>query len=100
MYARPPSAASMHALGLFAEDYEEEPAAVWPENWPVFGLFVDLQTQWRAGFGGLYGLDYGVVHRELDLRELQAPQRRQWMDDIRTLESAALDRMTADRDVS
>lgn len=80
------------------EDYETDaPIQVWPENQQAFGLFVDLQTQWRAGFGGLYGLDYCAAHGELALLELTPQQKRDLMDDLRVMEAAALDQMAEDR---
>jgi hypothetical protein len=34
---------------------------VLPENVPAVDLFLGVQTQWRAGFGGATGLDYAGV---------------------------------------
>jgi len=38
------------------------PLHLWPENWPVWCLWRDLETQWRVGgMGGATGLDYPSV---------------------------------------
>lgn len=37
------------------------PLYLWPENWPVWCLWRDLETQWRTGMGGATGLDYPSV---------------------------------------
>lgn len=31
------------------------------DAWPALMMFLDCQTQWRTGPGGLIGLDYGAV---------------------------------------
>jgi hypothetical protein len=67
---------------------------VWPENWPVFTLFCDFQTQWRlSGMGGQFGLDYNVVFHKLDRMNLTPQQYEEWEEDIRTLEFAAIAEM-------
>lgn len=40
--------------------------------------------------GGVLGLDYNVLHRELDDLGLTGEGRRQMKDDIRVMESEAL----------
>ncbi len=49
------------AWGLALELPPEAPTLVWPENWPAFRLFCDVQSQWRTGPGGPIGLDYNVL---------------------------------------
>lgn len=63
---------------------------VWPENWQTFCIFCDLQTQWRAGFGGPTGLDYGVFYRDLDDLGITGEERLRVKADIRAMEQAAL----------
>lgn len=63
---------------------------VWPENWPAFQLFAELGTQWRTGMNGPTGLDYLVLHRELDDLGLTGEERQQMKADVREMESAAL----------
>lgn len=69
---------------------------VWPENWPAFQLFAEIATQWRIGMNGPTGLDYLVLHRELDDLGLAGEERRQMKSDIRVLEQAALTAMRDD----
>ncbi|RMX06711.1 hypothetical protein D8I35_09425 [Corticibacter populi] len=73
-------------------------AEVWPENWDAWCLFDALSTQWRAGPGGVIGLDYGVLAEELRLREIPADQHAQLRSDIRVMEAAALDSLYDDND--
>lgn len=63
---------------------------VWPENWPAFRLFGKLQTQWRAGASGVYGLDYNILYSHLDRMGLSPTDYDDWEEDIRTMEFAAL----------
>lgn len=81
--------------GFFAalvSELESRVVEVWPENWPAFRLFSSLTTQWRtAGMTGAYvGLDYNVLHRELDDLGLTGEERQQMKDDIRVMEREAL----------
>jgi hypothetical protein len=66
----------------------EKTCIVWPECWPAVEAFLRCQTQWRTSFSGVVGLDYNVVLQVL--RELNAPDVLQALDDIRALESRAL----------
>jgi hypothetical protein len=66
---------------------------VWPENWPAVQMFCSIGTQWRVGAGGPVGLDYNVLHRELDDLGLHGAERAEMKDDIRVLEAEALDAM-------
>nr|WP_269117382.1 DUF1799 domain-containing protein [Ramlibacter monticola] len=63
---------------------------VWPENWQSFELFASLSTQWRVGMNGPTGLDYSVLHRELDDLGLSGDERQQTKADIRVMEQEAL----------
>jgi hypothetical protein len=71
---------------------------VWPENWPAFQLFCQLQTQWRAGAAGLIGLDYNTLYRKLDRLHLTDQQYEDWEADIQTMEYAALAVMNEEKD--
>lgn len=53
-----------------------EPTAVdvYPENWPVFRVFMAMQTQWHIGFNGRTGLIYSAlpfVFRQLGISKKQ-----------------------------
>lgn len=62
-----------------------------------FHLFADLDTQWNVSFGGPVGMKYDVVKLMAEVYDL--PFDRFLIDDIRTMEAAALNRMkiTAER---
>lgn len=66
---------------------------VWPDNWPSFSLFCRLQTQWRYGMAGRTGLDYLVLFAMLDRMSLSDDERENLLNDIQTLEIAALNEM-------
>ncbi len=71
---------------------------VWPENVPAWCLFDALQTQWRAGAGGVIGLDYGVLAEELRVREIPPEEHEQLRADVRDMEAAALQEIHAEND--
>lgn len=53
-------------------------------------LYVDYQTQWRVGVGGLLGLDYTVFHHALDRKGLPPDQYDEMLNDLRIIEAAAM----------
>ena len=63
---------------------------MWPENQPAIDLFIRNSTQWRAGAGGIYGLDYTVIYHELDRQGLSREDYDEVMASIRVIEDAAL----------
>jgi hypothetical protein len=67
---------------------------VWPENWSVVSLFARISTQWRVGFSGPVGLDYGVLFRLMDEEALSRKDWRQTLDDIQVMEVEALNKMS------
>ena len=86
----------MRAAGFEPEDYETDPVEIWPENWPAWALFVTVSTQWRtAGMGSYIGLDYGPLFIVMDRQGLQGQAWLDMLDDIRTIESAALEQIRA-----
>jgi hypothetical protein len=66
---------------------------VWPENWQTVDLFIAIATQWRIGMGGPKGLDYNVLFRMIDNLGLPSNDWKVAFDDIRVMESAALESM-------
>ena len=62
---------------------------VWPENWPVVELWLRIETQWRVGFNGLIGLDYGAVRWMFDLYEVD--DRRGMLEALQVMERAVLE---------
>ncbi len=93
MYTPAPSAAEMEANGVTPADYEHEVFEVWPDNWPAFQLFHQVQTQWRAGAVGLVGLDYNVLFHKMDRMNLSTEEYEGLEDDIRAMELEALSAM-------
>lgn len=81
--------------GLTEADYAKT-VPLWPENAQAFALFVDMSTQWRAGQSGIIGLDYNVLYREMDRMKLSDDEYDELLDDVRTMEWAALDEMRKD----
>ena len=73
-----------------------DPIEVWPENWQAVQLFVRVGTQWRVGAGGASGLDYNILFRLMDRMQLDPDEWDFLLEDIRTLESAALVAMRYD----
>ena len=54
-------------------------------------VFISMSTQWRAGMGGAYGLDYNAL--PVVMRIISVP-RSEWpevFDGVRTMEDAALE---------
>lgn len=93
MYERLPTLQEMEAAGFAPEDYETDPVEVYPENWPALDVFISMGTQWRVGMSGATGLEYLVLFRLLDRRFRDAEEWQNAFDDIRVMESAALDQM-------
>ena len=92
-YERLPSATEMQALGLTPADYEGDEFEVWPENWPAFSLFHNMQTQWRTGAAGPTGLDYAVLFTWVDRLKITAEEFEQFISDIQVMEFSALEAM-------
>lgn len=64
---------------------------VWPENWPTFLLFSELETQWNfAASGHRTGLQYLVLFAKLDRMALPPDEYDETEHDIRAMELAAL----------
>jgi hypothetical protein len=77
-------------MGFRPEDYETDDVELWPENEAAIGLFSSLSTQWRVGAGGPTGLDYNVLFYRMDRMRLSDEAHQQLFDDIRVIESEAL----------
>lgn len=85
----------MEFWGLDEADFSatSQPLALWPETLPPLRVFAALSTQWRVGFGGATGLDYGVLPTTLRLLGVPRAEWPELFADIRTMERAALDVM-------
>ena len=93
MYDRPPTAEEIKSGGYEPGDFEDEDFDVWPENWPTYELFLDMDTQWRVGLSGPTGLDYNVLLRLMDGLHLSDEDHQALFDDVRVMEHAALEKM-------
>lgn len=69
---------------------------VWPENWPAIQFYRSFSTQWRVGPGGMTGLDYSVIQREMDRRGIAGDEYDDLMGRLRVIEGAALDEFHKD----
>lgn len=56
-----------------------------------------MQTQWFVGFGGRTGLRYEALYPLLDRMALSHEEWEDLLDDVRTMEIAALTQMDKDR---
>lgn len=73
-----------------AADPAAGPLQVWPENWPVLGLFLRLQTQWVKGPDGRReGLRYEAAESAINL--LRLPDTARLFDELVEMEHAALE---------
>lgn len=76
--------------GADADEDADGPFQVWPENWPVVRLFLQLQTQWhKTDTGHLDGLRYPAA--ETLMRTLRLPRRAELMEQLIEMEHAALE---------
>lgn len=81
----------MEAFGFAPEDFSDDaPLQVWPDLWDAWCVFDAMGTQWRAGAGGVYGLDFNVVRDELEVREIPREDWQEVRELIRYMESIAL----------
>lgn len=83
----------MAAFGLTAEDVAADPVDVWPDNVSAYEIFRFLNTQWRSGMGGPYGLDYNVMYRKMDRLGLSTEDYDELEYNLQIMESAALECM-------
>lgn len=63
---------------------------MWPENAESIGYFIEMSTQWRAGAGGLIGLDYGVFFALAERRGVKGEDFERIFSDLRVMEDEAL----------
>jgi hypothetical protein len=47
-----------------------------------------MQTQWRAAYGGRYGLDYTVLFEMMNLYDIK--ERQELLESVQIMERAAL----------
>ena len=76
-----------------AEGFQQSGDEIYAENVPVVSLFMDMLTQWRVGPGGVVGLDYNVLPMLFDVRGVANNERGDLLDGLKTMESAALEKL-------
>jgi hypothetical protein len=76
--------ANFNARKLKGSAYE-----VWPEHEYALDTFIRCSSQWRAGSGGILGLDYNVVLKVMVLYDVPNPAAV--LDEIRVIESRAVE---------
>ncbi|AKJ28843.1 DUF1799 domain-containing protein [Caldimonas brevitalea] len=94
LYRQRPTENELAAVGLtWADVADQFEVEVWPDNWPAAVVFSSLQTQWRVGPGGPYGLDYSAIP---DVLRMSSVPRSQWpevFEAVQVMEAAALGAM-------
>lgn len=86
-------AAFLAAEQVDGEDDEASgPLTVWPENWPVVRLFLDLEGQWRVSRSGQpQGLRYGDAIAVIGLRWAERAEQQLVFDQLVEMQREALD---------
>ena len=81
------------------EQSEDDAFGIFPENWVAFGLFMQLDTQWRTRlmpFGqGFISRSSGIDYTALEslMRMLRIKKVKDTFERIRIMETAALEAM-------
>lgn len=70
---------------------------VWPASCAAVNVFEAMTSQWRTGFNGPTGLDYGVLPKVMRLVGIPKPDRREVFGQVRVMEFEALKVMQAER---
>ncbi|MBN5150510.1 DUF1799 domain-containing protein [Stenotrophomonas maltophilia] len=93
LYWRAPTEAELVGTGLKAKHFAAPEVELWPECVLPITIYSRVSTQWRSSAGGLIGLDYQEVHRELDREGLKGDRREEVMAGIRVIEVEAMARL-------
>ena len=70
----------------------------WPENAQAIYLFIQLLTKKKKGIRRPNGIDYAAAYPLLDRKATDPDEWDQLFDDLRVMESAALDAMADQRE--
>ena len=98
MYAPEAKVESNPFLAGIAAVQAAKPVELWPENERAINLFTTLSTQWRIGMNGATGLDYSPFFARMDRMRLSDDDYEILFDDIRIIESEALQIMNKKTD--
>lgn len=67
---------------------------MWPDHVRALTFFREnCETQWRAGMGGLTGLDYTAILAVIQFNEPDRQRARELFDQLKLLERGALQAM-------
>lgn len=93
MYRPEPNKDTLAEFGLRPDDFPVAVIELWPENVVPKVVFSAMGSQWRIGFSGPTGLDYGAL--ECVMRVLKVPPEDEIdvFDAVRVMEAAALQMM-------
>nr|WP_051423892.1 DUF1799 domain-containing protein [Bordetella petrii] len=75
------------------EDLPDEEVELWPENVRVKDAFMLMETQWRVGYAGPTGLDYGALPMVFRSLAIFDDDQVDVFDGLRVMEAAALSEM-------
>lgn len=78
---------------MTVEEMSGPPFGVFSDNWLAARVFVMLDTQWRVGFGGPTGLDYGALPIVMRQCGVAPAERGEVFELVRVMERAALRKM-------
>lgn len=75
------------------EDFPVAVIKLWPENVLPKDVFEAMGSQWRIGFAGPTGLDYGALTGVMRILRVTADDEIDVFDAVRVMEGAALTMM-------
>lgn len=101
MYTSAPSAEELAVAGLTEEDFDGGAVEIWPENLRAYEVFDALAGQWRfrpngMGLGVPIALERTAIPPTLELLAVPRADWLQLFEDLRVMESAALQAMRQD----
>lgn len=81
---------------VLAEDAPTEPEepehfGVYPDNQEVIGWFLLMQRRWQVSEGHYLRLDDAALLAQMELRGVKKKHRTRLLDELMTMESAALE---------
>lgn len=91
-YYQPPSEEEIKAqgLGFTAAHFKQDDDEVWPELWPMFEVFFDVNSSWRCGPSGPLCWDRAVVFDVLRHKGISGEDRDTLMSYLAVAEAEAL----------
>lgn len=89
------------SFGVKPEDFEADDEGsfgmvdfgIWQEHWQSYIVFSNIGSQWRIGMNGPSGLDYNVLAEIWRRLKVPFADRDHIFQDIRLMESSALEQM-------